>query len=68
MLYTELTSSAQKEALERFKSKGFPTNKWEEWKYASLKSWNDKDLDWAPQRVYKRKMGTLVFMVHCLQG
>ena len=48
MLYTELTSSAQKEALERFKAKGFPTNKWEEWKYASLKSWNDKDLDWAP--------------------
>ncbi|MFM6914139.1 MAG: hypothetical protein ACKOUQ_04470, partial [Aquirufa sp.] len=48
MLYTELTSSAQKEALDRFKAKGFPTNKWEEWKYASLKSWNDKDLDWAP--------------------
>jgi Fe-S cluster assembly protein SufD len=48
MLYTELTSSAQKEALERFKAKGFPTNKWEEWKYASLKSWNEKDLDWAP--------------------
>ena len=48
MLYTELTSSAQKEALERFKSKGFPTNKWEEWKYASLKSWNEKDLDWTP--------------------
>lgn len=48
MLYTELTSSAHKEALERFKAKGFPTNKWEEWKYASLKSWNDKDLDWAP--------------------
>ncbi len=48
MLYTELTSSAQKEALERFKAKGFPTNKWEEWKYASLKSWNEKDLDWSP--------------------
>ncbi|MFM1821287.1 MAG: hypothetical protein RLZZ402_1646 [Bacteroidota bacterium] len=48
MLYTELTSSAQKEALERFKAKGFPTNKWEEWKYASLKSWNEKDLDWIP--------------------
>jgi Fe-S cluster assembly protein SufD len=48
MLYTELTSSAQKEALDRFKAKGFPTNKWEEWKYASLKSWNDKALDWAP--------------------
>ena len=48
MLYTELTSSAQKEALERFKAKGFPTNKWEEWKYASLKSWNEKDLDWTP--------------------
>lgn len=48
MLYTELTSLAQKEALERFKAKGFPTNKWEEWKYASLKSWNEKDLDWTP--------------------
>ncbi|MEY2941026.1 MAG: hypothetical protein RJA67_711 [Bacteroidota bacterium] len=48
MLYTELTSSAQKEALDRFKAKGFPTNKWEEWKYASLKSWNEKDLDWTP--------------------
>lgn len=48
MLYTELTSSTQKEALDRFKAKGFPTNKWEEWKYASLKSWNDKDLDWTP--------------------
>jgi Fe-S cluster assembly protein SufD len=48
MLYTELTSLAQKEALDRFKAKGFPTNKWEEWKYASLKSWNDKVLDWTP--------------------
>lgn len=48
MLYTELTSSAQKETLERFKAQGFPTNKWEEWKYASLKSWNEKDLDWTP--------------------
>ena len=48
MLYTELSSATQKEALERFKAKGFPTNKWEEWKYASLKSWNEKDLDWTP--------------------
>lgn len=48
MLYTELSSATQREALERFKAKGFPTNKWEEWKYASLKSWNEKDLDWAP--------------------
>jgi len=48
MLYKELTSVSQKEAIERFKAKGFPTNKWEEWKYASLKSWNEKDLDWTP--------------------
>jgi Fe-S cluster assembly protein SufD len=48
MLYKELTSASQKEAIERFKAKGFPTNKWEEWKYASLKSWNEKDLDWTP--------------------
>lgn len=59
MLYTELTSSAQKEALERFKAKGFPTNKWEEWKYASLKSWNEKDLDWAPTALHETSSASL---------
>jgi len=59
MLYTELTSSAQKEALERFKAKGFPTNKWEEWKYASLKSWNEKDLDWTPAAIQETSTATL---------
>ena len=59
MLYTELTSSAQKEALERFKSKGFPTNKWEEWKYASLKSWNEKDLDWIPATLNETSSASL---------
>ena len=59
MLYTELTSSAQKEALERFKAKGFPTNKWEEWKYASLKSWNEKDLDWTPSTLNETSSASL---------
>ena len=59
MLYTELTSSAQKEALERFKAKGFPTNKWEEWKYASLKSWNEKDLDWTPASLHESSTANL---------
>jgi Fe-S cluster assembly protein SufD len=59
MLYTELTSSAQKEALERFKAKGFPTNKWEEWKYASLKSWNEKDLDWIPATLNETSSASL---------
>ena len=59
MLYTELTSSAQKEALDRFKAKGFPTNKWEEWKYASLKSWNDKDLDWTPAALNETSSASL---------
>lgn len=59
MLYTELTSSAQKEALDRFKAKGFPTNKWEEWKYASLKSWNEKDLDWTPSAINETSSAVL---------
>ena len=59
MLYTELTSSAQKEALDHFKAKGFPTNKWEEWKYASLKSWNDKDLDWTPASLNETSSASL---------
>jgi Fe-S cluster assembly protein SufD len=59
MLYTELSSATQKEALERFKAKGFPTNKWEEWKYASLKSWNEKDLDWAPASLNESSTASL---------
>lgn len=59
MLYTELSSATQKEALERFKAKGFPTNKWEEWKYASLKSWNEKDLDWTPASLNESSTASL---------
>jgi Fe-S cluster assembly protein SufD len=59
MLYTELSSATQKEALERFKAKGFPTNKWEEWKYASLKSWNEKDLDWTPASLHESSTANL---------
>lgn len=59
MLYKELTSASQKEAIERFKAKGFPTNKWEEWKYASLKSWNDKDLDWIPAALNETSSSSL---------
>jgi Fe-S cluster assembly protein SufD len=59
MLYTELSSATQKEALERFKAKGFPTNKWEEWKYASLKSWNEKDLDWTPASLHESSSANL---------
>jgi len=59
MLYTELSSATQKEALERFKAKGFPTNKWEEWKYASLKSWNEKDLDWTPASLHESSTASL---------
>jgi Fe-S cluster assembly protein SufD len=33
-------------AMDRFLAKGFPTNKWEEWKYTSLKSLNDIDWNW----------------------
>ena len=33
-------------SLDRFLAKGFPTNKWEEWKYTSLKSLNDIDWNW----------------------
>jgi Fe-S cluster assembly scaffold protein SufB len=59
MLYKELTSSAQKEALERFKAKGFPTNKWEEWKYASLKSFNEKELEWSPSALNESSAASL---------
>jgi len=46
---TLVTISLPKEkqsALDRFLAKGFPTNKWEEWKYASLKSLNDTEWHW----------------------
>lgn len=46
---TLVTISLPKEkqsALDRFLAKGFPTNKWEEWKYTSLKSLNDTDWHW----------------------
>ena len=59
MLYTELTSSTQKEALERFKAKGFPTNKWEEWKYASLKSWNEREVEWTPSALNEASEASL---------
>jgi Fe-S cluster assembly protein SufD len=59
MLYTELSSASQKEAIERFKAKGFPTNKWEEWKYASLKSWNEKDLEWSPAALNETSTASL---------
>ena len=59
MLYTELTSATQKEALARFKAKGFPTNKWEEWKYASLKSFNEKQLDWTPSALTEKSSASL---------
>jgi Fe-S cluster assembly protein SufD len=59
MLYKELTSASQKEAIERFKAKGFPTNKWEEWKYASLKSWNEKDLEWSPAALNETSTASL---------
>ena len=45
MVYTELSSASQKEAIERFKAKGFPTNKWEEWKY---------DIFWSSRHIYDR--------------
>lgn len=46
---TLVTISLPKEkqsSLDRFLAKGFPTNKWEEWKYTSLKSLNDIDWNW----------------------
>ncbi|MEY4987775.1 MAG: hypothetical protein RL567_1554 [Bacteroidota bacterium] len=38
-------------AMDRFLAKGFPTNKWEEWKYASLKSLNDIDWNWNSSEI-----------------
>ena len=46
---TLVTISLPKEkqsSLDRFLAKGFPTNKWEEWKYTSLKSLNDIKWNW----------------------
>ncbi len=44
-------SGASSECLANFMDKGFPTNKWEEWKYASLKSLNEVSLSWTPEPV-----------------
>jgi Fe-S cluster assembly protein SufD len=44
---TTISLSKEKRAsLDRFLSKGFPTTKWEEWKYTSLKSLNAIDWNW----------------------
>jgi Fe-S cluster assembly protein SufD len=46
---TLATISLSKEkqfSLDRFLAQGFPTNKWEEWKYTSLKSLNDIEWNW----------------------
>lgn len=40
-------NNIQKTALQNFISKGFPTSKWEEWKYTSLKSLNDIAWNWS---------------------
>ncbi|RXK52491.1 Fe-S cluster assembly protein SufD [Aquirufa rosea] len=42
-------NSEQGKALSQFISKGFPTSKWEEWKYTSLKDFNDTTRNWFPQ-------------------
>ena len=44
-------SGASAKSLANFMDKGFPTNKWEEWKYASLKSLNEVSLSWTPEPV-----------------
>lgn len=43
-------------AMNRFLAKGFPTNKWEEWKYASLKSLNDFDWNWNSSEVPTQRL------------
>ena len=45
-------------AMDRFLAKGFPTNKWEEWKYASLKSLNDIDWNWNSSETPKNAIAT----------
>ena len=42
-------SGASSESLTNFMEMGFPTNKWEEWKYASLKSFNEISWSWTPE-------------------
>ncbi|MHA8086712.1 Fe-S cluster assembly protein SufD [Aquirufa sp. Wall-65K1] len=41
--------SVQGKALQEFISKGFPTSKWEEWKYTSLKDFNGIARNWSPK-------------------
>ncbi len=42
-------SGASSESLTNFMEMGFPTNKWEEWKYASLKPFNEISWSWTPE-------------------
>jgi hypothetical protein len=42
-------TQAQQLALGKFIDKGFPTSKWEEWKYASLKHLNEFNWLWSPE-------------------
>ena len=44
-------SGPSSESLAHFIDKGFPTNKWEEWKYASLKSFNEVAWSWTPASI-----------------
>ena len=44
-------TQAQQLALGKFMDKGFPTNKWEEWKYASLKHLNEYNWQWLPDKL-----------------
>ena len=46
----ELPTSSS-ESLANFMDMGFPTNKWEEWKYASLKSFNEVSWSWTPEKL-----------------
>jgi uncharacterized protein YbjQ (UPF0145 family) len=45
-LATISLSKEKQSSMDRFLAKGFPTNKWEEWKYTSLKSLNDIEWNW----------------------
>jgi hypothetical protein len=47
-------------AMDRFLAKGFPTNKWEEWKYASLKSLNDIDWNWNSSEIPANSTATSI--------
>lgn len=44
-------TEAQQLARGKFIEKGFPTSKWEEWKYASLKHLNEHNWHWAPESI-----------------